>query len=44
MISAAPIQLQLKELYGECYPHTLAPNPEMKALRYAGKTLGKRKK
>ena len=24
----------LKEMYGECYPHTLAPNPEMKAVTY----------
>ena len=32
-ISATPIQLHLKELYGECYPHTLAPNPEMKTVR-----------
>ena len=39
-ISATPIQLHLKELYGECYPHTLAPNPEMKAVSYAGKTFG----
>ena len=40
-ISATPIQLHLKELYGECYPHTLAPNPEMKAVSYTGKTLGR---
>ena len=40
-ISASPIQLHLKELHGECYPHTLAPNPEMKAVSYAGKTLGR---
>ena len=25
-ISATPIQLHLKELNGECYPHTLTPN------------------
>ena len=31
-ISVTPIQLYLTELYGECYPHTLAPNPEMKAV------------
>ena len=29
---ATPIQLYLTELYGECYPNTLAPNPEMKAV------------
>ena len=41
-ISATPIlQLHLKELYGECYPHTLAPNPVMKAVTYAGKTFGR---
>ena len=40
-ILATPIQLHLKELHGECYPHTLAPNPEMKAISYAGKTFGK---
>ena len=28
-ISATPIQLHLKELYGESYPHTLAPKPEI---------------
>ena len=39
-ISATPIQLHLKELYDECYPHTLAPNPEKKAVTYFGKTLG----
>ena len=38
-ISATPIQLHLKELYGECYPHTLAPYPEMKAVSNAGKTF-----
>ena len=38
-ISATPIQLHLKELYDECYPHTLAPNPEMKTVTYAGKTF-----
>ena len=42
-ISVTPIQLHLKELYGECYPHTLAPNPEMKVVAYAGKTFGDRK-
>ena len=26
---------------GECYSHTLAPNPEMKAVSYAGKTFGR---
>ena len=31
-ISATPIQLHLKELYGEFYPHNLASNPEMKAV------------
>ena len=36
-ISATPVQLHFKGLYGECYPHTLAPNPEMKAVTYAGK-------
>ena len=36
-----PIQLHLKELYGECYPYTLAPNPGTKAVTYAGKTFGK---
>ena len=39
-ISATPIQLHLKELYGEhgeCYSHTLAPNKEIKAVRYAVK-------
>ena len=35
-ISATPIQLHLKELNGECYPHPLAPNPEMKVLSYTG--------
>ena len=40
-ISANPIQLHLKELYGECYPLTLAPNPEMKDVSYAGKTFGR---
>ena len=40
-ISATPIQLHLKELYGECYPHTVAPNPEMKAVTYTGKTFGR---
>ena len=39
-ILATPIQLHLKELYGECYPRTLAPNPEMKAVSFAGKTFG----
>ena len=38
-ISATPVQLYLKELYGECYPHALAPNPEMKAVTYAGKII-----
>ena len=36
-----PIQLHLKELYSECYPHTLAPNLEMTAVNYAGKTSGR---
>ena len=27
-ISATPIQLHLKEVYGEGYPLNLAPNPE----------------
>ena len=40
-ISATPIQLHLKELYGECHPLTLAPNPEMKDVSYAGKTFGR---
>ena len=40
-ISATPIQLHLKELYGECYSHTLTPNPELKAVSYAGKTFGR---
>ena len=40
-IPATPIQLHLKELHGECYPHTLPPNPEMKAVSYAGKTFGR---
>ena len=40
-ISATPIQFHLKELYGERYPQTLAPNPEMKAVSYAGKTFGR---
>ena len=40
-ISAIPIQVHLKELYGECYPHTAAPNPEMKAVTYTGKTFGR---
>ena len=40
-ISATPIQLHLKEPYGKCYPHTFAPNPEMKAVSYAGKTFGR---
>ena len=40
-ISATTIQLHLKELYVECYPHTLARNPEMKAESYAGKTFGR---
>ena len=40
-ISANPIQLHLKELYGECYPLTLAPNPEMKDISYVGKTFGR---
>ena len=31
-ISATPIQLHLKEVYGECYPLNLSPNPEMKAV------------
>ena len=30
-ISATPIQLHFKDLYGERYPLTLAPHPEMKA-------------
>ena len=38
---ATPIQLHLKELYGECYPHTLASNPEIKVVSYAGKTFGR---
>ena len=38
-ISATPIQLHFKELYGERYPLTLAPNPETKAVSYAGKTI-----
>ena len=33
-ISATPIELHLKELYGECYPLTLAPNPEMKDVSF----------
>ena len=33
-ISATPIQLHLKELYGECYPLTLAPNPDMKDVSF----------
>ena len=37
-ISATSIQLHLKEVYGECYPLNLAPNPEMKAVGYVGKT------
>ena len=40
-ISATPIQLHLKEVYGECYPLNLAPNPEMKAVSYASKTFGR---
>ena len=40
-ISVTPIQLHLKELYGECYPHTVAPSPEMKAVTYTGKTFGR---
>ena len=40
-ISATPAQLHLKELYGEFYPLTLAPNPEMKAASYAGETFGR---
>ena len=40
-ISATPVQLQLKELYGEFYPLTLAPNPEMKAASYAGENFGR---
>ena len=40
-ISATPIQMHLKEVYGECYPLNLAPNPEMKAVCYAGKTFGR---
>ena len=31
-ISATPIQLHLKEVYGECYPLNLAPNPEKVTL------------
>ena len=38
-ISATTIQLHLKELYGECYPHTLAPDPEIKAVSYSGETF-----
>ena len=38
-ISATPIQLHLKELYGECYPLTLALKPDMKAISYSGKTF-----
>ena len=34
-------QLHLKDLYAECYPRHLAPNPEMKAVSYAGKTFGR---
>ena len=26
-ISATPIQLHFKEVFGECYPLDLAPNP-----------------
>ena len=26
---------------GECYPHPLAPNPEMKAVSYADETFGR---
>ena len=40
-ISVTPIQLHLKELYGECYPLTLAPNPEIKDVSYAGKMFGR---
>ena len=40
-ISATPIQLHLKEVYGEFYPRNLAPNLEMKAISYAGKTFGR---
>ena len=40
-VSATPNQLHLKKLYGECYPHNLAPNPEMKVVTYAGKTFGR---
>ena len=40
-ILATPIQLHLKEVYGECYPLNLAPNPEMKAVSYASKTFGR---
>ena len=32
-MSATPIQLHLKEVYGECYPLNLAPNQEMKAVK-----------
>ena len=38
---ATPIQLYLKEVYGECYPPNLAPNPEMKAVSYASETFGR---
>ena len=40
-ISATPIQLHMKEVCGECYPLTLAPNPEMKSVSYTGKTFGR---
>ena len=38
-ISTTPIQLHLKEVYGECYLLNLAPNQETKAVSYAGKTF-----
>ena len=41
-IPATPIQVHLKELYGACYPHTLAFNQEMKPVTYADKTFGRR--
>ena len=40
ILPATPVQLHLKEVYDECYPLNLAPNPEMKAVSYAGKIFG----
>ena len=31
-ILATPVQLHLKEVYDECFPLNLAPNPETKAV------------